>query len=294
MDKVLVGVDGTPAGEAALRFALEEAAARDVGVIAVQAWQLPYTGSYGLYPPVVVDLDLAPGVQRRLEESVARVRASVPVAAGTGRRARDDVSAVAVRGPATQVIEEQARPASMLVLGRHDRSAAARAVLGSVISTALHHVDCPVAIVPESWAGLAPEGRVLVGVADGEESDAALAWAAGLAARHGRALVPVLVRPPSDAGAGGWPDATALDASALDELRRHADDVTAAVLSGPVQPEVLVGSAGEELARFAEPDDLLVVGSRGRGALAGWLLGSTSNYVAHHAACPVVVVRQAP
>jgi nucleotide-binding universal stress UspA family protein len=33
------------------------------------------------------------------------------------------------------------------------------------------------------------------------------------------------------------------------------------------------------------------VGNRGRGALKGMLLGSTSGRVADHAPCPVVVVR---
>ena len=40
--------------------------------------------------------------------------------------------------------------------------------------------------------------------------------------------------------------------------------------------------------------DLLVVGSRGHGGLAGMLLGSVSEHVIAHANCPVVVIRHHP
>jgi len=39
--------------------------------------------------------------------------------------------------------------------------------------------------------------------------------------------------------------------------------------------------------------ELLVVGSRGHGGLASLLLGSTSMQCAHHAACPIAIVRGA-
>jgi nucleotide-binding universal stress UspA family protein len=37
-----------------------------------------------------------------------------------------------------------------------------------------------------------------------------------------------------------------------------------------------------------------VVGNRGFGGVAGALLGSVSQYCAHHASCPVVIIRGEP
>jgi nucleotide-binding universal stress UspA family protein len=50
------------------------------------------------------------------------------------------------------------------------------------------------------------------------------------------------------------------------------------------------GWAGRALLAVAEGADLLVVGSRGHGAVMGLLLGSVSEYCVTHAPCPVVVV----
>ena len=52
----------------------------------------------------------------------------------------------------------------------------------------------------------------------------------------------------------------------------------------------LQGTPAYVLTEHAQHDDLLVVGSRGRGGFAKLLLGSVSNACVHHAACPIVVI----
>jgi nucleotide-binding universal stress UspA family protein len=59
-----------------------------------------------------------------------------------------------------------------------------------------------------------------------------------------------------------------------------------------VEPMAIEGGAASVLVEVAEDADLLVVGSRGRGGLAGLLLGSISQQVAQHARCPVVIHRR--
>ncbi|MEU9836484.1 universal stress protein [Streptosporangium sp. NPDC048047] len=58
-----------------------------------------------------------------------------------------------------------------------------------------------------------------------------------------------------------------------------------------VTADLYEGSAAERLVELSARAELVVVGSRGMGALARTVLGSVAGYVAAHACCPVVVVR---
>lgn len=81
--------------------------------------------------------------------------------------------------------------------------------------------------------------------------------------------------------------------------QKHADEILRAALKevGPtpneVKTEMLEGSAAEVIIEVANTRqvDLIVVGSRGLGQLAGLLLGSQSQKIIQHAPCPVLVVR---
>jgi nucleotide-binding universal stress UspA family protein len=63
-----------------------------------------------------------------------------------------------------------------------------------------------------------------------------------------------------------------------------------------IKTELLLGNAADEIVAFADSidADLIVVGSRGHGAIAGALLGSVSRDVLHESRRPVLVVRGAP
>jgi nucleotide-binding universal stress UspA family protein len=76
---------------------------------------------------------------------------------------------------------------------------------------------------------------------------------------------------------------SALDA-ALQEVAPDTDGVQ-------IERRVVEGPAATVLVDESHNADMLVVGSRGYGGFAGLLLGSVSQQCAHHAACPVVIVR---
>jgi nucleotide-binding universal stress UspA family protein len=79
---------------------------------------------------------------------------------------------------------------------------------------------------------------------------------------------------------------TALEQS-LREWRHRYPTVT-------VRPEVVADNPARTLVEAARDAQLLVVGSRGRGAFRSRLLGSVSRQVLQHSSCPVAVVRERP
>lgn len=173
--------------------------------------------------------------------------------------------------------------AGMLVLGSSHHSRAGRLLLGGTADTVLDGAPCPVAVAPpgqRDQGGIAPEA---VGVAwDGSPSSrTALAEAVSLARALGWPLNVLHVEPSPTARPIGGVAGDLADGLA-----------TAKELAGPdvrVNAVQLHGSPAGELAE-ADGIGLLVIGSRGRGALARVLLGSVSHAVVHHARMPVVVV----
>ncbi|MFD7905408.1 universal stress protein [Kitasatospora sp. NPDC059747] len=137
------------------------------------------------------------------------------------------------------------------------------------------------------------DGRIVVGVDGSPASRAAVRWAARLAGLSGAPLEAVTVWDfPCLYGEHGFVP-PALDGFGPE--RRAAeilDETLAACPEGlAVRRHLAAGAPGPTLVAAAEGAAALVVGSRGRRAPPGALLGTVSLYCLHHAGCPVVVVR---
>lgn len=140
-------------------------------------------------------------------------------------------------------------------------------------------------------------GRVVVVGVDGSEgSSAALAWAAEEARLRGATLrvvhawhMPTV----GYAGAGYLPAAAfeGLAGQADSALRSQVAEVLGMHPTVPLEHQIAEGPAAQVLLDTAKGAEMVVVGSHGRGGFAGLLLGSVSAQVAHHAHCPVVIVR---
>lgn len=93
---------------------------------------------------------------------------------------------------------------------------------------------------------------------------------------------------------GSYPS-LAVDVSAVhqaaQELLANATSEATAEDEVAIEGRVVEGAPGAVLVDESRDADLLVVGSRGHGGFVGLLLGSVSQQCAHHAECPVVIVR---
>ncbi|MBM9504285.1 universal stress protein [Actinacidiphila acididurans] len=135
---------------------------------------------------------------------------------------------------------------------------------------------------------------LVVGVDGSERSLRALDWAAAEASARGVPLRIVYgslwdhythVTPGS--GTDG-PDGLVPAEQVVGAAARHVADVARDV---PVSTDVPAEDPAAALIREGRDAFAVVVGDRGRGELAGLLLGSTGLVVAGRAECPVVVVR---
>ena len=144
--------------------------------------------------------------------------------------------------------------------------------------------------------------RVVVGVDGSPGSRAALVYAFAAAARRGADLAVVSTYSVQTVWIGGWPLGVPAVATIRDEAESRivalveevrADGAVRAVPGTADVPAVVVvsgGPAAEVLVDASASADLVVVGSRGRGAVRSVVLGSVALHCVTHARCPVVVV----
>ncbi len=285
---VVAGVDGSDHGREALRFALSEAALRGASVTALRTWSIPplTTTGVGIMPAYqVVRDELAEGTAAELAQSVEEASSGGSV----------EVELEVVQGDAAGALVERSAGADLVVVGSRGRGSVAGPLLGSVSQGVLHHSECPVAVVHKAERALG--SRVVVGVDGSPGASGAIQWALAEAKLRSVPVhaVSAYEEPWTLAAAGFSSAEIALeyrDALAGD-AERLVEEVRASAPEGvDVTGEVVLASAGRALVDIAG-EDLLVVGSRGRGGFKSRLLGSVSLHCAANARGVAVVVRGA-
>ena len=144
-----------------------------------------------------------------------------------------------------------------------------------------------------------PARRIVCGVDGSEQARHAASAALRLAERLGARLTLVHVTPtrtvvPVDSFPMGVDPSTYPRSSelAFSEAEAAFDSLSSDVAAASVEREVRLGEPAVVLAEVAADfgAELIVVGSRGRGAWRSAVLGSVSSDVARLAPCPVMIV----
>jgi nucleotide-binding universal stress UspA family protein len=198
--------------------------------------------------------------------------------------------------PAARGLHEVAERAGaeLIVVGSTHRHGLGRVVPGMTGERLLHGSACPIAIAPAGWRGDAFE-TIGAGFDGSPESRTALAAAAMLARATGASLRALSVFDPPDPAnpvyavtSHGY---TEIMGELRDEQRARLDRALEALPSHvDAEGQVLDGHPAEALAAESERLDLLLIGSRGYGALRATLAGSVAHQLAGTARCPVLVV----
>jgi nucleotide-binding universal stress UspA family protein len=282
---VVVGVDGSAYSVAALDLAAREATLRRRPLRLVHAFIWPYLhvplgpSPYG--PP---EGGLRHQAERILADAYTHARTTPDL----------DVQDELVTGEATAVLLDASRTAELIVVGDRGLGGFTGLLIGSVAVQLAAHASCPILIARGTADPAAP---VLLGVDGSPANDPAVGFAFEEASLRGVPLIalhawthPVSTGPgdmvlpvydPAEVDA----QETRLLAEALAGWQDKYPDVT-------VERELAQASARRILVGATRQAQLVVVGTRGRGGFTGLLLGSVSQAVLHHAACPVAVVPQ--
>lgn len=280
---VVVGVDGSEHGVAAVRFAADTAV----------AYGLPLTLLHAR-PDAAAEPVLLSDPTGVLGEALALARAQQPEV---------EIRALQMPDAPVQSLLAAGANADVVVLGSRGVEGFRGLLLGSTTLHVAPYAQCPVVVVHSGLEGGVPfeniegypgnPGQVVLGYDGSSASNRAAAFAFRHAAAIGCSVVAVSVEP-----SRGKPETEEIDpenATPGSDTSAFHSPVIVIATSFPDVPVTFVAGTGrpaEVLLSQARGAALLVVGSRGTGGFSGLIMGSVSQKVLAHADCPVAVLHQ--
>jgi nucleotide-binding universal stress UspA family protein len=273
-NEIVVGVDGSPASDAAVGYALMLGRSLPAPVRLVHA--VPMYSPVGVMPVLTGEVfadtgrELLAGVERR------------------ARLAAPDVEVLTSRpiGPSGSCLVEAAEDAQLVVLGRGIRLD--RIVSGSTAAHVTIHASCPVRIVPEDWTPEEAGGPVVVGLKDIETSVDLLRRGFAVASQAGRPLVVLHAwhLPPGYEQIVTAPDLDAWNAHAAARIEHALKAIRTVFPDVAVEVRVVQAKATDGLVEASAGAGLVLVGRRSHRRPFD-RLGSIARTLQRTGRCPV-------
>lgn len=276
---IVVGIDGRPDSDAALRYAAAEAARQGAPLRLVHV--VPLVLGLGMAVPPPEMYDTGRDILRKAYDTVVELGLGIAV------------SAQLHRGDRRHALVRAGDEARMLVLGRESRRGLDRLLSGTVTAGVAAQASCDVVVVPPDWTDGAPKGQVVAGLKTMDNAKSLLAAAfAEAAVRQARLVVvtawqladPYLDRLEEFAGTDDW---AAEGRAAVEQLtaglRERYSDVE-------VETRVEHGSSTSVLLEASKASDLLVISRRRMPLPPYGRLGPVGHDLVRLAEVPVQLV----
>ncbi|GAB90871.1 universal stress protein [Gordonia rhizosphera] len=285
---LIVGIDGSETALGAARWAGALSARTHARVDLVNAvpgdsWYSPLLDEYAMAGDKTLHDQVRELGDAKLEDAARAVREVSP---------DSEITTTTCTGAFADHIKSHSEGAQMVVIGAR---VSLRETLGGQVMPIIRAAKCPVLAWREPTADDdAHANRVVVGSDESENADRALLAALNHAHLFGGRVTVAYFQQVSTLIGSAYAT-TAID---WDRLRRNEAQRLKASIADTcakfpdVEVEVVYdeNAAGRGLNELSRSAGLVVVGSRGRGAVKGMLLGSVSQSLVHHAHCPVLVV----
>lgn len=293
-DRIIVPIDGSDASEAALAYAS----------------QLPTKELVLLHVSVDHEVIVPDWILRHDEErEEASLQDSMERLAERLRTAERNVRVEMRIGDVAEEIMAAGRDADLIVMMTHGRGAAGRMVFGSIADRVIRHGETPTLIVRVGELTRHPRtpNRVLIALDGSGLAEKGIAGGVKLARACNLPVVLVRSigledvkaelrkrRKPGDTPMTISP--TMYEDTLADVLKaahayldRHADELRAQGCE--VSTQVVEGSVPFTLMWAANPDDVMVMTTRGQGGYKRWALGSVAEKMVREAPCPILLQR---
>jgi nucleotide-binding universal stress UspA family protein len=284
---IIVGVDGSPASDAAVGWAAHDAVMRGVPLTLIHV-QDPATRTWS---------------QAKVLEEVAGWQKAEGggILANASKIAHDianDTSHITINGellfsaPGPALVD-RSEDAELIVVGTDGRGALTRGLLGSVSSGLVRHAGCPVAVIREGETQMPHPANapVLVGVDGSSASELATEIAFDEASRRHVGLIALHAwsnKELVDVPGVNWPAVKADEERPMSEAlagwQERYPDVT-------VNKLLVCDKPARAIVETSQSAQLVVLGRHGRNALTRTFLGSVSNAVVQSVRVPVIVAR---